>query len=1312
MGTTLRNLIVVRLRKWEDGAPQSVAAECGAVYESQLPPVRLFRVKVPDGADPDAMRAAFSAHPKVELAGFDSKMKSRSVTAAPAPTDPGVALSDGFQVCHIFEAWSMLNPRIAARRGPRPGGGVWMGDPNVLIGTVDTGVMSPTLFAQMYPNSTVQVDRANVQISGQSGVVSTAWPESTDASTEAHGHATANIIAGPPNNGIGSSGICPDCTFGTYAVDESTTTYEYITGYNVAVQMGLRIISCSNGWELGDGGIGGDGGVDLLAVQNGAIMVVAADNFGVDLGVSNGSATNLTYKHPNDWAPAEDVNAISVGGTDDKDLPALWFPDVVPVPILPILSTNYSGNPLSLSIAQFLQNSLAPERAVFTATLGSLTTQLTVVRLQAGTDGRAGQALVGYLSNEYPILAADSSGNVTGGFAPASGVFHVFNSLTEVTGTASCAYSVLSQTGMTVSIDSTGTYTITGMTADTATAVLQCLYTFADGGGSLPVTQTLTVVKSRGATTAATAPLISLSANGRTFTFDVNFAASPTSQSVTVTPTKTNVSGNVAITAQGWQTQLHGATNWGAPVDILTPSWPAWVVSWPSPGNVNGVVDPHTAPAGTPPGCGIFTGTSCSTPVTAAIMALIWSWNPPRRPPRIPGKYYNVGDGVSGSGYLYHCTVAGYAPYVSSPLTSPSPVATTTEYGGLTWVLDGPDPGFSPQQVKNLLYAGARTPNTPPSQILKAWHSYQILASTGMQIDHGNPGVSWAQMFPNAPGVADALGGLLAAQAQYPSLDGIDVIVCPVVNGASQVLGQRIAGRFVVATAQGSTAWPITYTDGITGVKWSTNVPANSDGSVPTVTAQDYDVITSVGTPSGGTIALSGNRSAGGAVQLVSGATDYSSAVQSPTATTWAATIPAVQGQTVIATDALSGASSSATLPANAVSLVGEADGVGGGSGNPIVVLPLAAFAAGAGGAAAGQPIIQPPLVGGAGGQAGAAATLTQKSASTLRTFAVSDGASSLTFGTPVWNVTGGDNVPTGIGIYPSSYYGPASALAGGAGGHAGATATPGVIQGLAGAAPGHAGGAGALPQQAASGEADAHGAGSGKLGVAQPLAGEADAHAGATATGPQTPIPIAGEADGSAAGAGANPTVVAEPGTAVGRGRAVGVLTQQLPLSGRADGDAEAAASEATPVAFDRVWACSTQVGILAGGTTVGAAPLPTLAGVRFGMGSREVFVGDDVVIYFMAKDAFGNPIDVTNATLYCDAVLSGTNALIPRDFVTVEDGPNGIIAAHFNGSTTASWARGGQYNYDGRIKTADGRCYTIGRDYLVARQAYTPTP
>lgn len=80
----------------------------------------------------------------------------------------------------------------------------------------------------------------------------------------------------------------------------------------------------------------------------------------------------------------------------------------------------------------------------------------------------------GYLTNESVVLSATNDGTVSS-FAPATGTFKVFEGATDVT--AQTAFSEVSETGCTGTINaSTGVYSVTAMSSNTASYVVRATY--------------------------------------------------------------------------------------------------------------------------------------------------------------------------------------------------------------------------------------------------------------------------------------------------------------------------------------------------------------------------------------------------------------------------------------------------------------------------------------------------------------------------------------------------------------------------------------------------------------------------------------------------------------------------------------------------------------------------------------------------------------------------------------------------------------------------------------------------------------------
>jgi hypothetical protein len=118
--------------------------------------------------------------------------------------------------------------------------------------------------------------------------------------------------------------------------------------------------------------------------------------------------------------------------------------------------------------------------------------EMTLVQVTGGTN-----SVSGFLTNQSITLAAATDGTV-GSYASATGTFKVYDGITDKTG-ASVTYSVASQNNCTITINTSGVYSITAMSADTASAVLQAVY----NGVTIPLTVTLAKSKTGAAGTPA-----------------------------------------------------------------------------------------------------------------------------------------------------------------------------------------------------------------------------------------------------------------------------------------------------------------------------------------------------------------------------------------------------------------------------------------------------------------------------------------------------------------------------------------------------------------------------------------------------------------------------------------------------------------------------------------------------------------------------------------------------------------------------------------------------------------------------------------
>lgn len=134
-------------------------------------------------------------------------------------------------------------------------------------------------------------------------------------------------------------------------------------------------------------------------------------------------------------------------------------------PVIPITVDGTDDKKASIAVADLPDSKVVS----VTATVGQKSDVLTLVGLESGSD-----ALVGFLTNESHVIAADADGNITGSLALAGGSFRVFHGLTDVSN--GCSFVVTTETGVDVSIAAGGAYTVNGMSADEGTATFTATY--------------------------------------------------------------------------------------------------------------------------------------------------------------------------------------------------------------------------------------------------------------------------------------------------------------------------------------------------------------------------------------------------------------------------------------------------------------------------------------------------------------------------------------------------------------------------------------------------------------------------------------------------------------------------------------------------------------------------------------------------------------------------------------------------------------------------------------------------------------------
>jgi hypothetical protein len=204
-----------------------------------------------------------------------------------------------------------------------------------------------------------------------------------------------------------------------------------------------------------------------------------------------------------------------------------------------------TGNTRTLGVAQFTS---AAFRAVVTATIGTLTDTITVVRLADGAAGAGVSAIAGYLTNESVTVpsASDGSAPVLTGV---SGSFKVFQGTADVT--AGCTFSLVGTPAVVTAAPTaaTGAYSVTGVgswasTSLTTSVTFRALHT-ASGA---TIDQVLTLTKAPAGVNGTSPAILTLSSTAQAFTYNGTGVATPASQTVSFTANLQNTTGTATFT--------------------------------------------------------------------------------------------------------------------------------------------------------------------------------------------------------------------------------------------------------------------------------------------------------------------------------------------------------------------------------------------------------------------------------------------------------------------------------------------------------------------------------------------------------------------------------------------------------------------------------------------------------------------------------------------------------------------------------------------------------------------------------------------
>jgi hypothetical protein len=195
-------------------------------------------------------------------------------------------------------------------------------------------------------------------------------------------------------------------------------------------------------------------------------------------------------------------------------------------------SATFTTNTNTLSIAN---SGMTSNVVVFQASVTSngvtYTDRTTVVKVVQDSS-----TVTAFLTNETFSVAALAAGSVLS-YAYSGGTYKVFSGSTEVTGTA-VAYSIVSSTGVSATVATTGIYSIDNMVSDSASFVIRAIY------AGITIDKTYSVTKSKSTFNGDTGSNGSNGSNGARGT--VNIARSITGS------TWSDTEANLALSSNGY----------------------------------------------------------------------------------------------------------------------------------------------------------------------------------------------------------------------------------------------------------------------------------------------------------------------------------------------------------------------------------------------------------------------------------------------------------------------------------------------------------------------------------------------------------------------------------------------------------------------------------------------------------------------------------------------------------------------------------------------------------------------------------------
>lgn len=267
--------------RWEDGAAATVKAALakrGLRVQRMMYGNRGAVVAIPNGADPEALRASLAAEPGVRIAAEDGQV----IRPLWTPDDPRYEAQWAYSRIQAEEAWDIER-----------------GEAFVTVGVIDTG--ADLAHPELIPALDLTRDYDFVS--------------DDDSADDLNGHGThvSGIIAAASNNATGVAGTAPGVRIVPIKVIGKYTgsNADFIDGLYYAADLGVDVVNISLGGTAAE--IGASGRVAMqeavdYAHSKGVVIIGAVGNEG---------RNDIYY-------PAACEHVIGVGATDSADVVATY----------------------------------------------------------------------------------------------------------------------------------------------------------------------------------------------------------------------------------------------------------------------------------------------------------------------------------------------------------------------------------------------------------------------------------------------------------------------------------------------------------------------------------------------------------------------------------------------------------------------------------------------------------------------------------------------------------------------------------------------------------------------------------------------------------------------------------------------------------------------------------------------------------------------------------------------------------------------------------------------------------------------------